>query len=51
MVAAQVAVALNAEKLIFLADVPGILNDGELVTRTTPVGAKELIDTGVVQAA
>lgn len=48
MVAAQVAVALQAEKLIFLTDVPGILNQGVHVTRTTPAGARELIDTGVV---
>jgi acetylglutamate kinase len=37
--AAEIAVALRAEKLIYLTDVPGILDNGELVSE---IGASEL---------
>ena len=47
-VACEVAVALGAEKLLFLTDVPGILEGGELIQRTTPDHLVELIDSGVV---
>jgi acetylglutamate kinase len=46
--AAEIAIAIHAEKLIYLTDVPGILEDGELVTE---IGAGELarkIETGVI---
>jgi acetylglutamate kinase len=33
--AAQIAIAVKAQKLIYLADAPGILDDGELVTDLT----------------
>jgi acetylglutamate kinase len=47
--AAEIAVALHAEKLIYLTDVPGILENGELVSE---IGAKELtrkIAEGVIK--
>jgi len=47
-VAAEVAVALKAEKVLFLTDVPGILKDGELVQRTTPEGLVSMIEDGVI---
>lgn len=47
-VAAEVAVALRAEKLLFLTDVPGILKDGELVQRTTPEGLVSMIEDGII---
>jgi acetylglutamate kinase len=46
--AAEIAVALRAEKLIYLTDVPGILENGELVSE---IGASELarkIASGVI---
>jgi acetylglutamate kinase len=46
--AAEIAIALRAEKLIYLTDVPGILENGELVSE---IGASELarkIETGVI---
>ncbi|HEX8790063.1 MAG TPA: bifunctional glutamate N-acetyltransferase/amino-acid acetyltransferase ArgJ, partial [Polyangiaceae bacterium] len=46
--AAEIAIALRAEKLIYLTDVPGILENGELVSE---IGASELqrkIERGVV---
>lgn len=47
--ATKIAIALNAEKLIFLTDQNGVL-DGkrDLVTRATPFDLKEMIGTGVV---
>ena len=33
--AAEIAIALKAEKLIYLTDVPGILENGELVSEIT----------------
>jgi acetylglutamate kinase len=47
--AAEVAVALRAEKLIFLTDVPGILGpEGELVTELSADRAREFINWGVI---
>ncbi len=46
--AAEIAIALRAEKLIYLTDVPGILEKGELVSE---IGASELkrkIEQGIV---
>lgn len=47
--ATKIAIALGAEKLIFLTDQNGVL-DGkrDLVTRATPFDLKEMIGTGVV---
>jgi acetylglutamate kinase len=47
--AAEIAIALRAEKLIYLTDVPGILENGELVSE---IGASELarkVASGVVK--
>ena len=48
-VAAEVAVALNAEKILFLTDVPGILDNGVLIARTTPDNLAKLIQDDVVK--
>jgi len=47
-VAAEIAVALNADKLIFLTDIAGVCDkSGKVLPRLTPVKAKELIVSGV----
>lgn len=49
LVAAHVAGALNAEKLIFLSNVVGICRaDGSLIPELTETDAKRLIDEGVI---
>jgi acetylglutamate kinase len=47
-VAAGIARALGADKLMYLADVPGIVLDGELVTELAPAGLRGKLDAGVV---
>jgi acetylglutamate kinase len=49
LVAAGIAKALGVEKLIYLSDVPGIVEGGELVTDLTPTTLRTKLDTGVVQ--
>lgn len=47
--AAEVAVALGCERLVFLTDVPGIRDgDGNLLTRITVDEANQLIASGVI---
>ena len=48
MVAAGVAKALGVDKLIYLSDVPGIIEAGELVTDLTPSTLRAKLETGVV---
>ena len=49
--AAALAVAVGAEKLLLLTDVPGIKGkDGELVSVATPAEARSMITEGVVSA-
>ena len=49
LVACQIAVALNAEKLIILTNTPGVLNaDGKVVTGLTQVAVKTMIDQGII---
>src|SRR5439155_3180871 len=49
LVAAHIAGALNAEKLIFLSNVVGICRaDGSLIPELTEADAKKLIDEGVI---
>ncbi|HET9999717.1 MAG TPA: acetylglutamate kinase, partial [Ktedonobacteraceae bacterium] len=49
LVAAQLASALNAEKLIFLSNVVGICRqDGSLISELTGAEAKQLIADGVI---
>jgi len=50
-VAAAVAVALGAKKLIYLTDVPGILAsapDGDLVRQLTRADLRRMLDTGAI---
>ena len=48
-VAGELAAALNADKLIFLTDVPGIKDaNGNLINSTTAQDAEALISSGVV---
>lgn len=49
--ASELAVALNAESLIFLTDVPGVCNsEGKLLPRLSSAEAKALIASGVISA-
>jgi acetylglutamate kinase len=47
--AAEIAVALHAEKLIYLTDVPGILDNGELVSDITASQLSAKIASGVIK--
>ena len=46
--AAEIAVALSAEKLIYLSDVAGILEKGELISEITASELRARIDSGVI---
>jgi acetylglutamate kinase len=48
VVAAGVARTIGADKLMYLADVPGIVEAGELVTDLTPVTLRGKIAAGVI---
>lgn len=49
LVAAHLAGALNAEKLIFLSNVPGICrNDGSLISELAEREARQLISEGII---
>jgi acetylglutamate kinase len=47
-VAAEVAIALKAQKLIYLSDVPGILKAGELIGQLTSRDLEALIADGTI---
>jgi acetylglutamate kinase len=47
-VAAGIACALGADKLMFLADVPGIVEHGELISELGPPGLRGKLDGGVI---
>ncbi len=47
-VAAELAVAIGAQKLIYLSDVPGILKAGELIGQLTSADLKALIADGTI---
>ena len=47
-VAAEMAIALRAEKLVFLTNVPGILEAGELVSEISQSELKKKLEAGVV---
>ncbi len=50
-VAGKIAGALNAEKLILLTDVPGILDEEKnLISSLTEASAKELMKRGVISS-
>jgi acetylglutamate kinase len=49
-IAGEIAAALQAESLIFLTDIVGVCdNDGNLLSRLTPVEAEELVVNGVAK--
>lgn len=50
-VAAGIARALGADKLMYLADVPGVVEAGELVTDLTPATLRGKLDAGVIAGA
>jgi acetylglutamate kinase len=47
-VAAEVAIAIGAQKLIFLSDVPGIMKGGELIGQLTTKDLEALIADGTI---
>jgi len=47
-VAAGIARALGADKLMFLADVPGIVENGELISELAPPGVRAKLEAGVI---
>jgi acetylglutamate kinase len=47
--AAEIAVALRADKLIYITDVPGVLVEGELVSELTASEARRRIDDGTIR--
>jgi acetylglutamate kinase len=47
--AAEIAIALRAEKLIYLTDVPGIIENGELVSEMSASELRARIASGVVK--
>ena len=47
-VAAEVAVAIGAQKLIYLSDVPGILKAGELIGQLTGADLTALMEDGTI---
>jgi len=48
IVAAGVAQAIGADRLIYLSNVAGVLENGELVTELTPVELRAKLDAGVI---
>ncbi|MBS4207404.1 acetylglutamate kinase [Bacillus sp. FJAT-50079] len=46
--AGEIAVAVGAEKLLFVTDVPGVLKDGKIIEKTTKNELLALIDSGVI---
>ena len=46
--AAAIAVALGATELLLVADVPGVMRDGQVIPRLTPEDARRLADDGTV---
>jgi acetylglutamate kinase len=48
-VAAEIAIAVKAEKLIYLTDVPGILENGELISELSSVELTRKIEDGTVR--
>jgi len=47
--AAEIAIALRADKLIYVTDVPGVLVLGELVSELTASEAKRRIEDGTIR--
>lgn len=47
--AATIAAGLGADELVFIADVPGVLDEGNVVPELDPSAAKSLIERGIAQ--
>ncbi|MEZ4313054.1 MAG: acetylglutamate kinase [Polyangiaceae bacterium] len=47
--AAEIAIALGADKLIYITDVPGVLVEGELVSELTASEARRRIEDGTIR--
>ena len=47
--AAEIAVALKADKLIYITDVPGVLVEGELVSELTASEARRRMEDGTIR--
>ncbi|MGE6755882.1 acetylglutamate kinase [Rossellomorea sp. NPDC071047] len=48
LAASAIAEALQVEKLVFVTDVPGILKEGEIVSRVTKEEILHYIETGII---
>jgi acetylglutamate kinase len=48
IVAAGIARALGADKLMLLADMPGIVEHGELISELVPSGVRQRLEAGVI---
>ena len=48
IVAAEIAQAIGADKLIYLSDVPGVLDGGELVSELVPAELQARLDRGAI---
>lgn len=46
--AAAIAVAVQAKKLLFVTDVPGVLSGGQLIETATNIEMLQLIDDGII---
>ncbi len=47
--AGAIAAAIGAQRVVFLTDVPGVLQDGQCLEQLTQAEARKLIDGGVAQ--
>lgn len=47
-VAGAIGGALDAERLVFLSNVPGVLHNGEVVSQLTPAQTEAMIESGVI---
>lgn len=46
--AAAIAIALGADELVLVADVPGVMSDGAIIPTLTPELARQVMDNGTV---
>lgn len=50
MAAAKIAIQLQAEALVLLTDVPGVLHSGKVVSQLTENSANELVENNVIKS-
>ncbi|APX71464.1 acetylglutamate kinase [Companilactobacillus allii] len=50
MAAAKIAVELNAESLVLITDVPGVLNSGKVVSQLTETDADDLFKKDIIKS-